>query len=460
VTLIKSISGIRGTIGGRPGENLTPDDIVKFTSAFGFWLQQKNPGRRISVVTGRDSRTSGPVVSCLVNNTLVAMGIDVIDTGLATTPTVEVAVTGSGSAGGIIITASHNPAEWNALKLLNNRGEFLSSSEGEELLSLASSGIISYAIHKDQGNIFTDLSWSERHIDMILSLDAVNRDAVARRNFRIVADCINSVGALVIPPLLYKMGVSDVILINATPDGNFAHNPEPLPENLSEISEKVVTEKADLGIVVDPDVDRLAIICEDGTMFGEEYTLVAVADYILSKNPGNTVSNMSSTRALKVVAEKYGGRHFTSPVGEINVVEEMKRRNAVIGGEGNGGVIYPEAHYGRDALAGIALFLSLLAGKGTGCRELRKSYPEFFISKNKIQIEKSIDFDKLSEIARREFINAVTDRRDGLLIEGSDWWIHARSSNTEPIIRVYAEAATSEKAELLSRRMIQIVKNI
>lgn len=460
MTLIKSISGIRGTIGGRPGENLTPDDIVKFTSAFGFWLQKKNPGRRISVVTGRDSRTTGPVVAGLVSNTLIAMGIDVIDTGIATTPTVEVAVTGSGSAGGIIITASHNPAEWNALKLLNGKGEFLSSAEGEELLSLAASGLISYSMHKEYGKIITDLSWSERHIDLILSLDAVNRKSVAGRNFRIVADCINSVGALVIPPLLYKLGVSDIILINATPDGNFAHNPEPLPEHLSEISEKVVSEKADMGIVVDPDVDRLAIICEDGTMFGEEYTLVAVADYILSKNPGNTVSNMSSTRALKVVAEKYGGRHYTSPVGEINVVEEMKRRNAVIGGEGNGGVIYPEAHYGRDALAGIALFLSLLADRGTGCRELRKSYPGFHISKNKIQVEKSIDFDRLEEIARREFSNAVTDRRDGLLIEGRGWWIHARSSNTEPVIRIYAEAATPDEADILSRRMIQFVKKL
>jgi len=460
VTLIKSISGIRGTIGGTPGENLTPDDIVKFTSAFGLWLQRRNHGKKIAVVTGRDARPSGPVIAGLVNNTLLAMGIDVIDTGLATTPTVEVAVTGTMSAGGIIITASHNPVEWNALKLLNQDGEFLSASEGEEVLSLISSGAIAYARQSDFGNIVTDLSWGDRHIDMILSLEAVNREAVGRRGYRIVVDCINSVGALVLPPLLYKLGVNDIILINSAPDGIFAHNPEPLPENLQEISEKVVSEKADLGIVVDPDVDRLAIVCEDGTMFGEEYTLVAVADYILSLKPGDTVSNMSSTRALKVITEKHGGRHFTAPVGEVNVVGEMKRRNAVIGGEGNGGVIYPEAHYGRDALAGIALFLSLLAERGTLCSELRKSYPMFHISKKKIHAGNSIDFDTLREAALLEFTDATADRRDGLLLEGAGWWIQARSSNTEPVIRIYAEAETSEKAEYLCDKMIQIVKNL
>ncbi|MBP8959904.1 MAG: phosphoglucosamine mutase [Bacteroidales bacterium] len=460
MTLIKSISGIRGTIGGKPAENLTPPDIVKFTSAFGWWLKEHNHEKKISVVTGRDSRTSGKMIANLVNNSLISLGIDVVDIGMASTPTVEVAVTGTHSAGGIIITASHNPAEWNALKLLNENGEFLSATDAEEILEMADSDDFIYASHKNISNIINDSSWIEKHIEMISEMELTDKDAIKKADFKVVVDCINSVGALIIPELLKKLGVEKIVLINATPDGNFAHNPEPLPENLTELSSRVISENASLGFAVDPDVDRLAIVCDDGTMFGEEYTLVSVADYVLQYFPGNTVSNMSSSRALRDITIKRCGQYFTASVGEINVIEEMKKRNAVIGGEGNGGVIFPAAHYGRDALIGIALFLSYLAKRGLSCKELRKEYPDYFISKKKIEYNKKMDFKKLKEYVKKEFSDSYIDERDGIRVENEDWWIHVRVSNTEPIIRIYAEASSPEKADELTGLMISIVKNL
>lgn len=459
MTLIKSISGIRGTLGGRPGDNLTPPDVVKFTAAYGTWLKKRTSRRPLSVVIGRDARPSGPVIGALVTSTLTAMGIDVTDLGMATTPTVEIAVQGTKANGGIIITASHNPAQWNALKMLNERGEFLSSSEGEELLEIASAGDFEFATGSNTGKITCDDSWGSRHIEMVADLSLVDREAIRKAGFKIVADCINSVGGIVLPVLFEKLGVKEYILINGNPDGKFAHNPEPLPENLKEISGRVVMEKAHLGIVVDPDVDRLAIVCGDGSMFGEEYTLVAVADYVLSRTPGNTVSNMSSTRALRDITEQHGGRHFASPVGEINVIEEMKRRNAVIGGEGNGGIIYPALHYGRDALAGIALFLTHLALKKTSCETLRKSYPEYVISKNKIEGITGFNRERIMKGALKQFPSAHIDERDGILVETPEWWIQVRPSNTEPVIRIYAEGRTSEEAEKLAAGMALIVKN-
>jgi len=460
MTLIKSISGIRGTIGGKTGENLTPCDIVKFTSAFGMWLKKRNHEKRITVVTGRDSRTSGEMIANLVNNTLISLGIDVIYTGMAATPTVEVAVSGTHSAGGIIITASHNPAEWNALKLLNENGEFLSAAEADEILKVADSGDFVYESHRNTGKVFADNLWGAKHVEMISQMELTDINAIKKADFKIVVDCINSVGALIIPELLKKLGVEKIVLINATPDGNFAHNPEPLPENLRELSPRVISENACLGFAVDPDVDRLAIICDDGTMFGEEYTLVSVADYVLGYKPGNTVSNMSSSRALRDITVRHGGQYFTAPVGEINVIEEMKKRNAVIGGEGNGGVILPSVHYGRDALIGIALFLSHLAKQGLSCRELRKEYPDYYISKKKIAYDKQLDFTKLKDYVKKEFPGSSIDERDGILVESENWWIHVRASNTEPIIRIYAEARSAEKADELADHMISIVKNL
>ncbi|NLK54236.1 MAG: phosphoglucosamine mutase, partial [Bacteroidales bacterium] len=367
MSLIKSISGIRGTIGGRPGEGLTPVDIVKFASAYGTWLSRRHRGKKLMVVIGRDARRSGRVVSSLVSNTLKSLGIDVTDIGMASTPTVEIAVTGTGADGGIIITASHNPAEWNALKLLNEKGEFLSGADGKELLAIAGSEDFLYAPLDELGSYVHDDSWGSIHIEQVLALELVDREAVSKADFTVAIDCVNSVGGIIVPALLKSLGVKRIVELNTTPDGHFAHNPEPLPANLTEISALTASSGADVGFVVDPDVDRLAIICEDGSMFGEEYTLVAVSDYVLSATPGNTVSNLSSTRALKDVTEKHGGQYFTAAVGEINVVEEMKERGAVIGGEGNGGVIYPELHYGRDAIAGIALFLTHLAKSGMSC---------------------------------------------------------------------------------------------
>lgn len=458
MTLIKSISGIRGTIGGKPGDTLSPGDIVKFTAAYGTWIIRRRSFQVTTIVVGRDARTTGSMVSSIVVSTLQSLGIDVIDLGLATTPTVEVAVTGTRSSGGIIITASHNPANWNALKLLNEKGEFLNSFAGNEVLDIAGNEDYSFAEHDKIGKVTRDTTWGEKHLQLIIEHDMVNADAIKKAGFKIAVDCINSVGGVIVPDLLNKLGVKQFVLLNGIPDGKFAHNPEPLPGNLKDISDMVIKEKADLGFVVDPDVDRLAIICEDGSMFGEEYTLVSVADHILARKPGNTVSNMSSSRALKDVTERHGGEYFTSAVGEINVVEEMKRQNAVIGGEGNGGVIFPEMHYGRDALAGIALFLSLLAERKIKCSELRRSYPDYFMAKTKLELEPGTDIEKILGKVKDHFRKEKIDERDGLRIDTEAGWVQIRRSNTEPIIRIYSEAATMAEAEAMAEKVRKIVK--
>jgi phosphomannomutase len=460
MTLIKSISGIRGTIGGKPGESLTPLDIVRFTAAYGTWLLKRHGNSSMKVLVGRDGRISGKMVSNIVTTTLQSLGFDVKDLGLATTPTVEMAVAESASDGGIIVTASHNPANWNALKLLNEKGEFLSASEGSEVLEIASNEDFSFATFDKTGTLSEDHSAGERHIDRILNLKLVDIRTIEAANLKVAVDCINSVGGIIVPLLLKKLGVKNIVLVNSVPDGNFAHNPEPLPENLKEISDVVIQEKADVGFVVDPDVDRLAIISEDGTMFGEEYTLVSVADYILSHTPGNTVSNMSSTRALKDITEKHGKAYFSSAVGEVNVVEEMKLRNAVIGGEGNGGVIYPELHYGRDALLGIALFLSHLAKKGLKCSALRMTYPEYFIAKKKLKLDPGTDVESILTAVKKHFSKFKIDERDGIRIENEFGWVQLRKSNTEPIIRIYAEGRTETEAERLAGEVIDIVKKL
>jgi len=395
MALIKSISGIRGTIGGKPGESLSPVDIVKFAAAFGTWVQRRHNKAGLKVIVGRDARKSGSMVNNLVITTLRSLGINVTDLGMATTPTVELAVTGKHADGGIIITASHNPAEWNALKLLNETGEFLSSGDGMDVLEIAVSEDFNFVSNDLTGSLEFDDSWGQKHIDLILNLKLVDVEAIKASGFKVAIDCINSVGGIILPQLLKALGVDKIFEINTTPDGNFAHNPEPLPENLKSISELVIREKADIGFVVDPDVDRLAIVCEDGSMFGEEYTLVSVSDYILKNSPGNTVSNLSSTRALKDITVKYGCYHFSSEVGEVNVVAEMKKRGAVIGGEGNGGVIYPELHYGRDALVGIALFLSHLAKNKMKCSDLRKQYPSYIIAKKKLTLSPATEFSQI-----------------------------------------------------------------
>jgi phosphomannomutase len=456
--LIKSISGIRGTIGGKPGDSLTPVDIVKFTAAYGTWLGIRHDKRKLMVVTGRDARRSGNMVNNLVVNTLRSLGIDVTDIGLATTPTVETAITGTGSVGGIIITASHNPADWNALKLLNEKGEFLSSGDGIELLKIAESEDFAFAPVDNFGSYIHDDSWGRIHMEQVLALRMVDKEAVRSADFTVAIDCVNSVGGIILPGLLKALGVTKIVELNTTPDGNFAHNPEPLPHNLTDISALVVKEKADVGFVVDPDVDRLAIICEDGSMFGEEYTLVAVSDYILKSRPGNTVSNLSSTRALKDITEKYGGNYFTAAVGEVNVVEEMKKRKAVIGGEGNGGVIYPELHYGRDALVGIALFLSHLAKSRMKCTELRRTYPDYYIAKKKLDLSTGSDFKMILEEVKDHFRGMQIDERDGMRIDQEKSWVQIRKSNTEPIIRIYAEGKTIAEAEDLADTVIEIVK--
>jgi phosphomannomutase len=458
--LIKSISGIRGTIGGKPGENLTPVDVVKFTSAYGTWLSRRHGSKKLMVVTGRDARRSGNIVNNLVVNTLRSLGIDVTDIGLSTTPTVELAVTGTGSQGGIIITASHNPAEWNALKLLNERGEFLSSGDGSEVLEIAESEDFFYANIDNFGSFVHDDSWNQIHIDQVLALELVDRNAIKAAGFKVAIDCVNSVGGIILPGLLKSLGVSKIVEMNTTPDGNFAHNPEPIPQNLTAISEMAAKEKVDVGFVVDPDVDRLAIICEDGSMFGEEYTLVAVSDFILSSKTGNTVSNLSSTRALKDVTEKHGGNYYTAAVGEINVIEEMKKRGAIIGGEGNGGVIYPELHYGRDALVGIALFLSQLAKSRMKCSELRRTFPDYFIAKKKLIIDEGTDFSILLDKVREHYTGHEIDERDGMRIEHKDGWVQIRKSNTEPVIRIYAEGRSVAEADNLADTVIGIVKKI
>ncbi len=453
MTLIRSISGIRGTIGGPPGEGLTPQDIVMYTSAWGSWLMKQEKKKRYRAVIGRDARISGEMVNHLVCGTLMGMGIDVTDLGPAATPTVEMAVKFEEADGGIILTASHNPAHWNALKLLNNRGEFLSAADGEYLLEMAGSGSFNYAEVYELGNYRVETGYTRRHIEEILNLPLVDRGAITEGNFKVAIDCINSVGGTAVPQLLEALGVKEIIKLHCEPNGNFAHNPEPLPANLHELSHAVAAAKADLGFAVDPDVDRLAIVNEDGTMFGEEYTLVAVADYVLQNTPGNTVSNLSSTRALKDITVKYGGSYSASAVGEVNVVEEMKRTGAVIGGEGNGGVIYPPLHYGRDALAGIALFLSHLARSGSSCSEIRKLYPDYHLAKNRIELSETIDTGKiLSEIKTIYSDHPINDT-DGIRIDFPEGWVHLRKSNTEPIIRIYSEAETEKKAVMLADRI-------
>ena len=458
MTLIKSISGIRGTIGGKPGECLSPVDIVKFAAAFGTWIQTRHKRSGLKVIVGRDARKSGSMVNSLVITTLRSLGISVVDLGMATTPTVEMAVTGTHSDGGIIITASHNPAEWNALKLLNEKGEFLSSNDGMEVLGIAAREDFNFISHDLTGSLEQDDSWGERHIDLILALKLVDTKAIRAAEFTVAIDCINSVGGIILPQLLKSLGVKKVIGLNTTPDGNFAHNPEPLPENLKGISDFVINEKADLGFVVDPDVDRLAIVCEDGKMFGEEYTLVSVSDYILQNTPGNTVSNLSSTKALKDITESYGCKHFSASVGEVNVVEEMKKSGAVIGGEGNGGVIYPELHYGRDALAGIALFLSHLAKSKMSCSALRKTYPDYVIAKKKLTLDPAVDFIQIINAVKDSFKGHLMDERDGLWVGDPNGWVQIRKSNTEPIMRIYAEGRTNDEANTLADKVIGIVK--
>ncbi len=458
MSLIKSISGIRGTIGGRSGDNLTPLDIVKFTAAFGSIMLAENSTGNKKIVVGRDGRISGAMVNNLVTNTLVGLGIDVVDLGLSTTPTVEVAVKAEGAIGGIIITASHNPKEWNALKLLNSEGEFISADWGKKVLELAETADFNYASVDKLGTVTADDTYLQKHIDAILAYPLVNKEAIAAKNFKVVVDAVNSTGATYVPALLKALGVEQVIVLNEEVNGKFAHNPEPLPQHLTQLTNEVIKQKADLGIAVDPDVDRLALVCEDGSMFGEEYTLVAVADYVLQHKKGNTVSNMSSTKALKEITIKHGGEYFPSSVGEVNVVEKMKAHNAVIGGEGNGGIIVPDFHYGRDALIGIALFLSHLAGHKNGVKSLRSNYPDYFISKNKIELEKSIDvvtlFKKIEDKYKKNPINT----EDGIKIEFDNDWVHLRTSNTEPIIRIYAESDFESKANNIATKLMQDIK--
>lgn len=467
MTLIKSISGIRGTIGGKSGDGLSPLDIVKFASAYGTWLLSRRTDAtgKAKVVIGRDARISGEMVTNIVAGTLVGLGIDVVDLGLSTTPTVEVAVTEENANGGIIITASHNPKEWNALKLLNEKGEFVSAQDGADILAIAEAGHMQYASVSHLGQLSHDDTYLQKHIDMILNLPLVDKEAITKKNFKIVIDCVNSTGGIFVPALLRALGVEDIVELYCEPNGHFPHNPEPLPENLVEISKAVEKHNADLGLVVDPDVDRLAIVCEDGEMFGEEYTLVAVADYVLSKTKGNTVSNLSSTRALKDVTLKYGCEYNASAVGEVNVVEKMKETNAVIGGEGNGGVIYPELHYGRDALVGIALFLSHLANfKDKNCTKccstLRSTYTNYYISKNKIELTPDIDVDVILQRIHEKYQKQPISTIDGVKIEFDKEWVHLRKSNTEPIIRIYSESETASTADHLAGKIISDIKEI
>ncbi|RKW62371.1 MAG: phosphoglucosamine mutase [Prevotella sp.] len=456
MTLIKSISGIRGTIGGRSGDTLNPLDIVKFTSAYATFIRKSTPGGCNKIVVGRDARISGEMVKNVVCGTLMGMGFDVVNIGLATTPTTELAVTMCGADGGIIITASHNPRQWNALKLLNNKGEFLTAQDGAEVLSIAEKEDFDFADVDALGKYTEDSTFDEKHINSVLALQAVDAEAVRKAGFKVVVDSVNSVGGVVLPKLLDQLGVTYKML-NGDPTGDFAHNPEPLEKNLSEIMAEMTGGNYDLGIVVDPDVDRLAFICENGKMFGEEYTLVSVADYVLSLTPGNTVSNLSSTRALRDVTEKHGGKYTASAVGEVNVTTQMKAVQAVIGGEGNGGVIYPASHYGRDALVGIALFLSNLAHKGCKVSELRAAYPDYCIAKNRIDLTPSTNIDAILERIKELFKNEQVNDIDGVKIDFPDKWVHLRKSNTEPIIRVYSEAATMEEADALGKQLMQVV---
>lgn len=453
MTLIKSISGIRGTIGGSVNEGLTPIDTVKFASAYGTWLKNQNPNKRLKVVIGRDARPSGQMVSDLVCSSLIGLGIDVLNLGLSTTPTVEIAVPLENAHGGIILTASHNPKQWNALKLLNEKGEFISGAEGNALLEIAEEASFSFAEVDDLGIVTNDDSYLQKHIDAVLSLPLVNVEAIKNENFSVVIDAVNSTGGIFIPALLNALGVNNITKLFCEPNGQFPHNPEPLPEHLTDLAAKIKENKANVGFTVDPDVDRLAMVCEDGSMFGEEYTLVAVADYVLSHTPGTTVSNLSSTRALRDVTEGKGQIYHASAVGEVNVVNLMKEKNAVIGGEGNGGVIYPESHYGRDALVGIALFLSHLALKKCKASELRDSFPKYCISKNKIQLTPQINVDEILLQMAKKYENEEVDTTDGVKIYIGKEWVHLRKSNTEPIIRIYSESRSMDDANTLAEKI-------
>ena len=458
MTLIKSISGIRGTIGGEPGEGLTPPDIVKFTAAFGSWIKRASEANRPKIVIGRDARISGDMVRHLVVGTLQGLGIDVVDLGLSTTPTVEVAVPGENAQAGIILTASHNPKQWNALKLLNAKGEFISGEDGAEVLRMADAGEFSFADVGELGTYTEDDSWLDKHIQAVLDLPLVDVEAIRAKQFKVAVDAVHSTGGIFVPALLKKLGVAEVVELYCEPTGHFPHNPEPLPENLTAIAEAVQHEQCDLGIVVDPDVDRLALVCEDGSMFGEEYTLVAVADYVLANTPGNTVSNLSSTRALRDVTEKHGQTYAAAAVGEVNVVTQMKTVNAVIGGEGNGGVIYPELHYGRDALVGIALFLTHLAKSDQTATALKASYPAYHISKNKIELTPEIDVDKILVAMKDKYENYPVNTIDGVKIDFEAEWVHLRKSNTEPIIRIYTESKNEESATALAQRIMSEIR--
>jgi phosphomannomutase len=458
VALIKSISGIRGTIGGISGNNLTPPDIIKFTTAFGQWVIA-NSGKK-KIVIGRDARISGEMVRNLVVGTLQSIGIDVVDLGLSTTPTVELAVPDEHAGGGIILTASHNPKQWNALKLLNQKGEFISDLDGQWVLEMAEKTDLEYSEVNSLGSVVYDDSYLQKHIDKVLALPLVDVDAIRKADFKVVIDCVNSSGGIFVPALLKALGVNSIHKLYCEPNGEFPHNPEPLPENLIDLSREVVSKKADLGIAVDPDVDRLCFVCEDGSMFGEEYTLVAVSDYVLMHTPGNTVSNLSSTRALRDVTEAAGCTYTAAAVGEVNVVNAMKETNAVIGGEGNGGVIYPESHYGRDALVGIALFLTHLAKKGQTVSVLRASYPAYFISKNKITLTPDMDIDSLLAEVEKRYEKQPHSTIDGLKIEFDKQWVHLRRSNTEPIIRIYSEGSSETIAENLAQKIISDIKEI
>jgi len=461
MALIKSISGIRGTIGGVADQGLTPIDVVKFTSGFATFIKQKQNKDKLTFVIGRDARISGEMVNHLVVGTLLGMGIDVIDTGLSTTPTVEMAVTMSNADGGIILTASHNPKQWNALKLLNEKGEFISEKDGEEVLRIGENpNEIVFSDVDKLGQYSQDSTFIKKHIDAILKLPLVDVKAIKKAKFKVVIDAVNSTGGVAIPKLLKALGVAHVVPLYCTPNGLFPHNPEPLPEHLNGIIETVVQEKAHVGFVVDPDVDRLAIVCEDGTCFGEEYTLVSIADYVLQHHKGNTVSNLSSTRALRDITEKHGGHYFASAVGEVNVVEMMKTHHAVIGGEGNGGVIYPELHYGRDALVGIALFLSHLAKSKKSCSQLRFTYPNYFISKNKIELEPNMNVDAILEAIKEKYKHEKINDIDGVKIDFADEWVHLRKSNTEPIIRIYSESQSETTAEHLAKKIMKDIHEI
>lgn len=461
MSLIKSISGIRGTIGGNPGEGLSPLDIVKFTAAYATFIgSELKEGDARVIVVGRDARLSGTMVRGIVVNTLVAMGFDVVDIGLATTPTTEIAVTAEKAAGGIIITASHNPKQWNALKLLNSEGEFLNDAQGKKVLEIAANDAYSFAEVDNLGKVYHNDTYLRKHIDMVLALPLVDREAIAKAGFKVAVDAVNSVGGIAIPALLKALGVTDVIELNCEATGKFAHTPEPIPENLTQISGLMKQGVADVGFVVDPDVDRLAIVMENGEMFVEEYTLVSVADYVLGHTPGATVSNLSSSRALRDITLRHGCSYSASAVGEVNVVNEMKRTNAIIGGEGNGGIIYPQAHYGRDALVGVALFLTLLAKEGKKVSELKKTYPSYQIAKNKIELTPDIDVDAILKAVKEKYSGQQVTDIDGVKIDFPESWVHLRKSNTEPIIRIYSEASTAEAADELARSIMDVIKSL